>query len=131
MINSKRKPLLEIEANAAEWLVPKLRKEQIIPAQLSQGRKEVIGEVVSSKMAKTIVVQVVRQIQHPRYQRVIRRRKKFYAHDEAQTAKEGDVVCIEETRPLSKLKRWNLVKVIRSAPETTATREIPEFELVS
>ena len=76
-------------------------------------RKVLVGEVVSTKMAKTIVVEVNRQKAHPFYKRVVKRSKKFYAHDENGTAKLGDVVKIEETRPLSKLKRWSLDAVIR------------------
>ena len=87
-------------------------------------RKEVVGEVVSSRMHKTIVVQVTRKKAHPFYGRVIARHKKFYAHDEKNEAQVGDVVRLEETRPLSKLKRWRLQEVIRKAklaPETAAT----------
>lgn len=83
-------------------------------------RKELIGLVVSTKMQKTIVVQVERQKSHAMYGRVISRRKRFYAHDEEQTAHVGDYVRIEETRPLSKLKRWKLAEVLRRsalAPE--------------
>lgn len=83
-------------------------------------RKELIGLVVSTKMQKTIVVQVERQKAHAMYGRVISRRKKFYAHDEEQSAHVGDYVRIEETRPLSKLKRWKLAEVLRRsalAPE--------------
>ena len=83
-------------------------------------RKELIGLVVSTKMQKTIVVQVERQKSHAMYGRVISRRKKFYAHDEENTAHVGDYVRIEETRPLSKLKRWKLAEVLRRsalAPE--------------
>jgi small subunit ribosomal protein S17 len=74
-----------------------------------------VGEVVSTKMSKTIVVEVTRQKQHPLYVRVVKKSKKFYAHDEQQSARVGDVVRIEETRPLSKLKRWRLTEVIRRA----------------
>jgi small subunit ribosomal protein S17 len=82
----------------------------------AQGRrKEVVGEVVSSKMHKTIVVQVTRKKAHPFYGRVIARNKKFYAHDENNQAHVGDVVRLEETRPLSKLKRWKLKDVVRKA----------------
>ena len=83
-------------------------------------RKQLIGLVVSTKMHKTIVVQVERQKSHAMYGRVISRRKKFYAHDEEQSAHIGDYVRIEETRPLSKLKRWKLSEVLRRsalAPE--------------
>lgn len=82
----------------------------------AQGRrKEVVGEVVSNRMHKTIVVQVTRKKSHPFYGRVIARHKKFYAHDEKNEAHVGDFVRIEETRPLSKLKRWKLKDIIRKA----------------
>ena len=78
-------------------------------------RKTLIGKVVSTKMAKTIVVEVRRQKAHPFYKRVVARSKKFYAHDEDKTAHVGDFVKIEETRPLSKLKRWQLKEVVQRA----------------
>ncbi|HYG98024.1 MAG TPA: 30S ribosomal protein S17 [Terriglobales bacterium] len=78
-------------------------------------RKEQIGYVVSTKMQKTIVVEVTRQKAHPMYRRVVKKSKKFYAHDENNTAHVGDVVRIEETRPLSKLKRWQLKEILRRA----------------
>ena len=91
--------------------------------QKAQGRrKEVVGEVVSNQMHKTIVVQVTRKKSHPFYGRVIARHKKFYAHDETNQAHVGDLVRIEETRPLSKLKRWKLKDIVRKAallPEAT------------
>ena len=77
------------------------------------GRKIVVGEVISNKMHKTIVVEAIRKKSHPLYARVVSRRKKFYAHDEKNEAHVGDVVRLEETRPLSKLKRWKLKEVIR------------------
>ena len=76
-------------------------------------RKEVVGEVVSRSMQKTIVVEVIRRKSHPLYLRVISKAKKFYAHDEQNQAHVGDVVRLEETRPLSKLKRWRLKEIIR------------------
>ena len=83
-------------------------------ATAAAGRKnEKVGEVVSTKMQKTIVVQVSRRVPHPLYKRIITKHKKFYAHDEEQTARVGDVVRIIESRPLSKLKRWRLDEVIR------------------
>ena len=87
-------------------------------------RKEVVGEVVSNRMKKTIVVKVTRKKAHPFYGRVIARNKKFYAHDETNQAHVGDVVRIEESRPLSKLKRWTLKDIVRKAPlapETTVS----------
>ncbi len=74
-----------------------------------------VGQVVSTKMAKTIVVEVSRRVAHPLYRRIVKKRKKFYAHDEAGLAKVGDLVRIVEHRPLSKLKRWALAEVIRAA----------------
>jgi small subunit ribosomal protein S17 len=76
-------------------------------------RKVLVGMVVSTKMAKTIVVEVNRQKAHPLYRRVVKRSKRFYAHDEQQTAHTGDVVRIEETRPLSRLKRWTLKEIVK------------------
>ncbi len=78
-------------------------------------RTEKIGEVVSDKMQKTIVVEVTRRVSHPMYKRIVTRRKKFYAHDEEQTAKPGDIVKIIESRPISRLKRWQLGEVLRRA----------------
>ena len=73
------------------------------------------GKVTSAKMEKTIVVEVQRLVQHPKYRRVVRISKKFYAHDEEESAKVGDFVRIIECRPLSRLKRWALGSVIRRA----------------
>ena len=81
----------------------------------ASGRKTLVGEVVSTKMQKTIVVEVDRRKSHGLYKRVIARSKKFYAHDEKNTAHVGDVVRIEETRPLSRLKRWRLIEIVRKA----------------
>src|SRR5579872_7267508 len=89
-------------------------------------RKEVVGEVVSNRMHKTIVVEVERKKSHAFYGRVISKHKKFYAHDESNEAHTGDFVRLEETRPLSKLKRWKLKEVIRRAklvPEVAAASE--------
>jgi small subunit ribosomal protein S17 len=75
-------------------------------------RKTRVGEVISSGMNKTIVVQTVTRVPHPKFGKIVKQQKKFYAHDEENKAKEGDNVRIMETRPLSKLKRWRLVEVI-------------------
>ena len=75
-------------------------------------RKERIGEVLSSKMAKTIIVRVERRFPHPQFKKVVTSYKKFYAHDEKSEAKPGDRVEIQSCRPLSKTKRWTLVRVI-------------------
>lgn len=87
-------------------------------------RKQVIGTVLSSRMQKTIVVEGMRQKSHGLYGRVVSKAKKFYAHDEKNEAHVGDFVRLEETRPLSKLKRWRLQQVIRKAklaPEAVAS----------
>ena len=78
-------------------------------------RKERVGEVISNKMTKTVVVQVERRFPHPRFKKVVTGYTKFYAHDEKSEAKVGDRVRIEETRPMSKLKRWRLVAVVERA----------------
>jgi small subunit ribosomal protein S17 len=84
-------------------------------------RKERVGEVISNKMAKTIVVRVQRRFQHLKYKKIVTAYKKFYAHDEKGEAKPGDRVRIVETRPLSKLKRWQLVEVVKRGREETVT----------
>jgi small subunit ribosomal protein S17 len=75
-------------------------------------RTELVGRVTSAKMEKTIVVEVQRLVQHPKYRRVVRISKKFYAHDEKREAKQGDTVRIVSSRPLSRLKRWRLKEVL-------------------
>ena len=75
-------------------------------------RKERVGEVISNKMTKTIIVQVQRRFPHPRFKKVVTGYKKLYAHDEKGEAKVGDRVRIQETRPLSKTKRWRLMEVV-------------------
>ncbi len=94
------------------------------PQPAAQGRrKEVIGMVISNRMQKTIVVEAVRQKTHSFYGRVVAKAKKFYAHDERGEAHVGDFVRLEETRPLSKLKRWRLKQVIRRATLAVETTE--------
>ncbi len=78
-------------------------------------RKVREGIVVSTKMDKTAVVKVVDRVRHPRYRKTLQRTTKFYAHDEANDAREGDRVRIQETRPLSKLKRWRILEVVERA----------------
>jgi small subunit ribosomal protein S17 len=75
-------------------------------------RKTRVGEVISSRMNKTIVVRTVTRVPHPKFRKIVKQQKKFYVHDEDNKAKNGDTVRIMETRPLSKLKRWRLVEVI-------------------
>jgi small subunit ribosomal protein S17 len=83
--------------------------------QANVRKNEKVGQVVSTKMQKTIVVEVIRRVPHPIYKRIVTKRKKFYAHDETETAKTGDIVRIMESRPMSKLKRWALADVVRRA----------------
>ena len=99
-------------------------------AEASTGsrRKTLVGYVTSNKMAKTIVVEVTRQKSHAMYGRVISRSHKFYAHDEHKTAHVGDVVKIEETRPLSKLKRWRLLEIVRKAALVPQHADAPEAQ---
>jgi len=75
-------------------------------------RKRVVGYVVSDKMDKTVVVRVDRLKKHPLYKKYIRRKKHFYAHDEHNECRVNDKVLIEETRPLSRLKRWRVVRIL-------------------
>ena len=82
-------------------------------------RKERVGEVIANKMAKTIIVRVERRFPHPKFKKVITGYKKFYAHDEKSEAKVGDRVRIQETRPLSKTKRWRLVEIVERGTEVT------------
>ena len=76
-------------------------------------RKTLIGEVVSDKMDKTVVVRTVSRVPHPRFGKIVKHTAKFHAHDEKNEAKTGDKVRIAETRPLSKTKRWRLVEVLK------------------
>jgi small subunit ribosomal protein S17 len=90
-------------------------------------RKERSGEVISNKMAKTIVVSVERRFRHPKFKKVVTHYRKFYAHDEKSEASIGDRVRIEETRPLSKTKCWRLVEILqRKARAEPAPTPAPE-----
>ncbi len=92
--------------------------EKAGPEKATRGtRKERLGKVLSNKMTKTIVVSVERRYPHPKYKKVVTAYSKFYAHDEKSEAKVGDLVLIEETRPLSKLKRWRLTEVVEKGEE--------------
>src|ERR1700752_5100689 len=82
-----------------------------VPAKRGE-QTALTGKVTSAKMEKTIVVEVLRLVQHPKYRRVVRISKKFYAHDEQRQAKPGDTVRIVASRPISKLKRWRLKEVL-------------------
>jgi small subunit ribosomal protein S17 len=93
------------------------------PAPARHRRQEKVGIVTSNKMQKTVVVTVTRQTTHPLYKRVVRRSKNFMAHDEKGDCRVGDTVRIEETRPLSRLKRWRVVEVISRAAQVASVKE--------
>src|SRR5271168_1642470 len=95
------------ENNASEANVP------VVVEEKQTRRNEKVGQVVSTKMQKTIVVEIEMRKAHPKYKRVMKTNKKFYAHDEENSARVGDMVRIRETRPLSKLKRWQLEEIVR------------------
>jgi small subunit ribosomal protein S17 len=90
------------------------------PVAATGKRKQRVGEVVSNKMTKTIVVRVERRFAHPKFKKIVTSYKKFYAHDEKSEARLGDTVRIEESRPLSKLKRWKLLEVVERGVQETA-----------
>lgn len=82
--------------------------------QVMKNRKERVGEVVSAgKMAKTIIVKVTRKVPHPKFRKIIKMTKRFHAHDEKNEAALGNTVRIRETRPISKLKRWELIEIVK------------------
>jgi small subunit ribosomal protein S17 len=82
---------------------------------MKKRRQQKLGTVTGTKMQKTVVVTVERQVMHPLYKRVVRYTKKFLAHDEKNQCQQGDMVWIEETRPLSARKRWRVVEVVARA----------------
>lgn len=86
-------------------------------------RQEKVGIVTSSKMQKTVVVTVERQVMHPLYRRVVRGSKNFLAHDEKNQCQVGDTVRIQETRPLSRRKRWRVVEVVAKAAQVAPVPE--------
>ena len=89
-------------------------------------RQEKVGVVTSNKMQKTVVITVERQVIHPLYKRVVRRSKNFLAHDEKSECRVGDTVRIQETRPLSKRKRWRVVEIVAKA---ALVAPVPEVEV--
>ena len=85
-----------------------------LPAAFTRARRKTrVGEVISDAMNKTIVVRTIARVPHPKFGKIVKQMRKFYAHDEENKAKTGDTVRIMETRPLSKLKRWRLVEVVQ------------------
>lgn len=112
----------ELPADDVEAAVPvpaKAAKAPPAPAtddgKRNNGRKVREGIVVSDAMASTVVVAVVDRVRHPKYGKTVQRTKKLYVHDAEDTAKVGDRVRVQETRPLSKLKRWRLTEVVERA----------------
>jgi small subunit ribosomal protein S17 len=89
--------------------------EEITPPQEDEraSRKTRVGVVLSDKMDKTIVVGVVRRVPHPKFRKIVKKTTKLYASDDAGEAKVGDRVRVMESRPLSKLKRWRLIEVLK------------------
>lgn len=81
----------------------------------AKNTKVITGKVVSSKMDKTLVVQVERKFIHPTFKKVVKRTRKFKCHDEKNQCSTGDFISMREVRPLSKTKRWNLIKVLKAA----------------
>jgi small subunit ribosomal protein S17 len=86
-------------------------------------RQEKVGIVTSNKMQKSVVVTVERQIIHPLYKRVVRHSKRFLAHDEKNECHPGDIVRIQETRPLSRNKRWRVVEIVNKAVDVAPLPE--------
>ena len=104
------------KSDADAFFTP-LTKDNVVRSDIgNKNMKE--GTVVSAKASKTITIAVERRVMHPLYHRIIQMRKKFYAHDEFETARMGDVVRIVECRPLSKTKKWRLVESLRRANAT-------------
>ncbi|MGH8172009.1 MAG: 30S ribosomal protein S17, partial [Rhodanobacteraceae bacterium] len=86
-------------------------------SETQKSQRTIEGRVVSNKMQKTVTVLIERQVQHPLYGKIVRRSTKVHAHDENNECKEGDVIRIAETRPLSKTKNWRVVKVVTRAEQ--------------
>lgn len=97
--------------------------EQKQPASGNKNQK--VGLVVSNRMAKTIVVEVIRRVPHPLYKRIITKKAKFYAHDEQSAARMGDTVRIIECRPISRTKRWQLDGIVRRAVQLGEIESAP------
>lgn len=93
-----------------------MSEQETKDGRLERHRRVLVGQVVSDKMDKTIVVQVMRRFRHPQYRKYVTERVKYKAHDERNEAKVGDMVRIVESRPLSRDKRWRLQDVTERAP---------------
>ena len=91
--------------------------EQAMLSEIPQSQRQVMGRVISNKMDKTIVVQIERKVKHLFYDKYVRRFSKMYAHDEDNTCQIGDLVLIQQARPISKMKRWKLVEIAKRADQ--------------
>ena len=101
-----------------------------MPSNVRHQRKERVGVVVSDKMDKTISVRIDWVTHHPVYKKIMRRSSKFKAHDEKNSAKTGDTVRIQETRPTSKTKRWRLVEIVKKASSQSGNESAVESQTV-
>lgn len=90
-----------------------MTENQTNPTEARNLRKTRVGQVISNKMNKTAVIETVTRVPHPRFGKIVKQVKRFHAHDEENTAQVGDTVRIMETRPLSKLKRWRIVEIVK------------------
>ncbi len=88
-------------------------------------KRRLTGIVISDKMDKTVVVKVTRKFEHPKYKKHVEKSKKYHAHDEKNECKVGDLVVIEETRPLSKTKSWRVVEILK---KQMVVEEVPDTE---
>lgn len=100
--------------NSAENIRDQSEVGAVSDAFAERQRKERIGQVISTKMEKTCVVQTITRAPHQRFGKIIKHRKRFYVHDELNRSRIGDIVKIAETRPISKMKRWRLVQILKS-----------------
>ncbi|MGD9895675.1 MAG: 30S ribosomal protein S17 [Candidatus Methylacidiphilaceae bacterium] len=116
----KAAPKKSKPAERAPAAAPARQIEPIPPAATPQKGRIRTGQVLSAKMGKTVVVSVEQRAAHPLYRKIVRSHKKLYAHDEGGVAKPGDWVRIQEARPLSRLKCWRLVEIVRPAREEGA-----------
>ena len=103
---------------------------EVMTKTVEAHRKERVGEVISDKMDKTLVVWVERRFRHPKYEKELTVGHKYYAHDEKEEAGVGDKVRIVETRPLSRLKRWRLIEVVSKARIFTPPASVGEAAIV-
>lgn len=102
---------------------PKTAKKEVQPTVDRNERRTVTGVVTADKMDKTVKVRVERLVQHPQFSKTLRKHYECYAHDEKREAKMGDKVELMESRPISKLKHWRLVRVVEKAVAGSATED--------